>query len=194
MSSPLSVAPDPLHPTVAEHGLDGLLLATLLSGLILVAVGLLRLGTFIKYIPFPVTVGFTTGIATIIFASQVKELLGLTLEGREPGPLLPKLVALGEYAVLDGAPAVVLALDRYAEAAIEQSNDALCRLTMRAGGVEELAFPPGTPSGAALVDLVAAAQPQLRWSAVIDSQAFFEGAAKLGLGSSAAVSCAYSAW
>ena len=67
--------------TVAQHGVDGLILATLLSGFILLAIGLLRLGTFIKYIPYPVTVGFTAGIAVIIFASQLKELLGLTLAG-----------------------------------------------------------------------------------------------------------------
>lgn len=80
--------------TVARHGMDGLILATLLSGAILLAVGLLRLGTFIKYIPYPVTVGFTSGIAVIIFASQLKDLLGLTLAGREPGPFLPKIIAL----------------------------------------------------------------------------------------------------
>src|SRR3954451_18510511 len=80
--------------TVDQHGVDGLVLATLLSGLMLLVVGFLRLGTFIKYIPYPVTVGFTAGIAVIIFASQVKELLGLTLAGSEPGPLLPKLLAL----------------------------------------------------------------------------------------------------
>ncbi|MCF3975108.1 SulP family inorganic anion transporter [Paracoccus salsus] len=79
--------------TVALHGMDGLLLATFLSGLMLAAVGLLRLGTFIKFIPFPVTVGFTAGIAVIIFASQIRELLGLTLED-EPGELLEKLPAL----------------------------------------------------------------------------------------------------
>jgi len=79
--------------TVALHGIDGLVLATFMSGLILLAIGFLRLGTFIKYIPFPVTVGFTAGIAVIIFASQIRELLGLTLTG-EPGPLLPKLAAL----------------------------------------------------------------------------------------------------
>ncbi|WP_018262683.1 SulP family inorganic anion transporter [Methylobacterium sp. WSM2598] len=80
--------------TVEAHGIDGLLTATLLSGLILLAIGFLRLGTFIKYIPYPVTVGFTAGIAVIIFAAQVKDLLGLTLPGREPGPILPKLAAL----------------------------------------------------------------------------------------------------
>ncbi|HWK52903.1 MAG TPA: SulP family inorganic anion transporter [Hyphomicrobiales bacterium] len=79
--------------TVAQHGLEGLLLATFLSGLLLAAVGLLRLGTFIKYMPYPVTVGFTAGIAVIIFASQIKDLLGLGL-AEEPAPLLPKLQAL----------------------------------------------------------------------------------------------------
>lgn len=79
--------------TVAQHGMEGLILATFLSGLMLVAVGFLRLGTFIKFIPFPVTVGFTAGIAVIIFASQIKELFGLTLD-HEPGELLEKLPAL----------------------------------------------------------------------------------------------------
>ena len=82
--------------TVAEHGVDGLLLATLVSGVMLTAMGLLRLGTYIKFVPYPVTVGFTAGIAVIIFASQAKELLGLTLPGPEPGPLLEKLPILAE--------------------------------------------------------------------------------------------------
>jgi SulP family sulfate permease len=81
--------------TVRQHGLDGLILATFLSGLILLAIGYLRLGIFIKYIPYPVTVGFTSGIAIIIFASQIKELLGLSLHGAEPGPFIPKMQALG---------------------------------------------------------------------------------------------------
>ena len=75
--------------TVAQHGIEGLILATFLSGQMLAAVGFLRLGTFIKFIPFPVTVGFTAGIAVIIFASQIKELFGLTLD-HEPGELLEK--------------------------------------------------------------------------------------------------------
>ena len=95
--------------TAAQHGLDGLILATLLSGVILLAIGFLRLGTFIKYIPYPVTVGFTSGIAVIIFASQLKDLLGLTLVGAEPGPLLPKLAALGGALPSMTAPAVAIA-------------------------------------------------------------------------------------
>ena len=80
--------------TVLAHGMDGLILATVLAGVILAGVGALRLGTYIKFIPYPVTVGFTAGIAVIIFASQVRDLLGLSLAVPEPGPLLDKLPVL----------------------------------------------------------------------------------------------------
>jgi SulP family sulfate permease len=96
--------------TVMQHGVDGLILATFLSGIILLAVGLLRLGTFIKYIPYPVTVGFTAGIAVIILASQIKELLGLTLAGAEPGPFVPKLQALAAALPTFNLSAAALAL------------------------------------------------------------------------------------
>ncbi len=82
--------------TGQRHGMDGLLLATAMAGVMLVAAGFLRLGTYIKYVPYPVTVGFTAGIAVIIFASQVHDLLGLRLDGPEPGELFPKIVALAE--------------------------------------------------------------------------------------------------
>jgi SulP family sulfate permease len=94
--------------TVARHGMDGLILATFLSGLMLAVLGWLRLGTFIKFIPFPVTVGFTAGIAVIIFASQLKELLGLTLAVPEPGPLPDKLPVLWAALPTISAAAAVL--------------------------------------------------------------------------------------
>jgi SulP family sulfate permease len=81
--------------TVHLHGVEGMLLATLLAGAMLMAMGFLRLGTYIKFIPYPVTVGFTAGIAVIIFASQLKDLLGLTLAAPEPGEFIAKLEALG---------------------------------------------------------------------------------------------------
>ncbi|PLU02119.1 SulP family inorganic anion transporter, partial [Sinorhizobium medicae] len=84
--------------TVARHGVDGLLLATLMSGFMLIAAGYLRLGQYIKFIPYPVTVGFTAGIAVIIFASQLRDLFGLTLAGAEPGPIVDKAVALAQAA------------------------------------------------------------------------------------------------
>ena len=80
--------------TIAAHGIDGLILATMISGVMLLALGALRLGDYVQFIPFPVTVGFTAGIAAIIFASQISPLLGLTLAGPEPAELLHKLPAL----------------------------------------------------------------------------------------------------
>src|ERR1700761_5600932 len=80
--------------TADRHGVDGVVLATLMDGFILFAAGLLRLGTYIKFIPYPVTVGFTAEIAVIIFASQLKDLFGITLPAKEPGELIPKLAAL----------------------------------------------------------------------------------------------------
>ena len=71
--------------------MDGLILATILSGIMLMAIGYLRLGTYIKFIPYPVTVGFTAGIAVTIFSSEIKPLLGLSFSGAEPGPLLEKI-------------------------------------------------------------------------------------------------------
>ncbi|ODT88408.1 SulP family inorganic anion transporter [Phenylobacterium sp. SCN 70-31] len=84
--------------TVADVGLPGLLLTVFLSGLMLAALGLFRLGGLIRYMPHAVTVGFTAGIALTILASQIKDLAGLTLSGAEPGPVGLKLLALAEAA------------------------------------------------------------------------------------------------
>lgn len=96
--------------TVARHGIDGLILAVFISGLLLVAAGYLRLGKYIKFIPYPVTVGFTAGIAVIIFASQLSELFGLTLPGKEPGPLVEKLEALAGASGTFNLPSFGIAL------------------------------------------------------------------------------------
>lgn len=81
--------------TVARYGPQGLLLAVLLSGALLILIGVLRLGSLIRHIPHAVTVGFTCGIAVTILASQLRDFSGITLSGPEPGPLVPKLTALG---------------------------------------------------------------------------------------------------
>ncbi len=96
--------------TVQQFGVDGLLLATMLAGLIMLAAGLLRLGAFVQFVPYPVTVGFTAGIAVIIFASQIHDLLGLSLAGQEPGALLPKLLVLARALPSVSPAAVVVAL------------------------------------------------------------------------------------
>ena len=79
--------------TIERFGLPGLFMATIMAGFLMLAAGYLRLGGYVKYIPHPVTVGFTAGIGVIIFASEIKDLFGLTVD-HEPGPLVPKLVAL----------------------------------------------------------------------------------------------------
>ncbi len=74
---------------IAKHGFDGLLVATLLAGVILIAAGLFRLGQIIKFVPHPVVTGFTAGIAVIIASSQVKDFLGLSIE-KVPAEFLPR--------------------------------------------------------------------------------------------------------
>lgn len=91
---------------VERHGYDGLVLATIMAGMIMLGAGFLRFGTYIKYIPFPVTVGFTAGIAVIIFASQMKELLGLDM-AKEPAALVPKIQAIAG-SIYSVKPATVL--------------------------------------------------------------------------------------
>lgn len=70
---------------IQQHGYDGLVLATLMAGVILVVAGLAGLGSWIKYIPEPVVVGFTSGIALIIFSSQIKDLFGLEIPAASAG-------------------------------------------------------------------------------------------------------------
>ena len=62
---------------VAQHGLGGLAVSTLLAGVFLILLGLFRMGGLIKFVPFPVVTGFTSGIAVVIFSTQLKEILGL---------------------------------------------------------------------------------------------------------------------
>jgi sulfate permease, SulP family len=81
---------------IDRFGYGGLLLCTLLAGLLLIAAGLLRLGTLLKYMPRPVITGFTAGIAVSIALSQVKDALGLEM-GALPAEFIPRLRALGEH-------------------------------------------------------------------------------------------------
>lgn len=78
---------------VSQFGYPGLALATLLAGVLMLLMGALRLGTVIQYIPYPVTIGFTSGIALIIFSGQLASFLGITLQGGSP-KCLPKIWAV----------------------------------------------------------------------------------------------------
>jgi len=69
-----------VYGIIQQYGIQGLTVATLMAGVFLILLGVLRLGTIIKYIPYPIVVGFTSGIAVTIFTTQVKDLLGLTMD------------------------------------------------------------------------------------------------------------------
>ena len=73
-------------------GLSGLLVATMMAGLFLILLGVFRLGTIIKFIPYPIVVGFTSGIALTIFTTQIKDLFGLSITGKIPGDFISKWV------------------------------------------------------------------------------------------------------
>lgn len=82
---------------VAQHGYGGLAVATVMAGLLLVCMGMARLGGVIKFIPYPMTVGFTSGIALIIATTQIKDFLGLTIP-KPSSEFLEKMVDYGRHA------------------------------------------------------------------------------------------------
>lgn len=84
-----------LLPITQQFGLGGLLLCSMLAGLILIALGLLRAGRLIEFVPYPVTLGFTAGIGIVIAVLQIKDLLGLRLDGA-PQHFLDQLALLGQ--------------------------------------------------------------------------------------------------
>ncbi|MFL6335867.1 MAG: SulP family inorganic anion transporter [Pyrinomonadaceae bacterium] len=85
-----------IYGVVQRYGYDGLVVATLIAGVLLVLMGLARMGALLKFIPLPVTVGFTGGIAVIIFSSQIADFLGLRIE-RVPAEFVAKWAAYGAH-------------------------------------------------------------------------------------------------
>jgi SulP family sulfate permease len=81
-----------VYGIVQQHGVDGLMIATIMAGVLLIVFGIAKFGAVIKFIPHPVTTGFTSGIAVIIFASQIKDFLGLRM-GEVPADFVAKLAA-----------------------------------------------------------------------------------------------------
>lgn len=81
-----------VYGIVAHYGIEGLVVATIMAGLIMILLGFLKLGTVIQFIPYPITTGFTTGIAFIIFSSQLKDFLGLTMT-EVPSEIVEKYIA-----------------------------------------------------------------------------------------------------
>jgi len=147
---------------IAKHGYDGLLIATLLAGLILILAGVLRLGQIIKYMPHPVVTGFTAGIAVIIASSQVKDFLGLSID-KVPADFIPKWEAyLGALSTISaatvsvgvGALAIIVALRKLAPklpgfliaVVVSSVAVALLKLPVDTIGSRFPDIPPGLPA------------------------------------------------
>lgn len=95
---------------IAEFGMSGLIIATGLAGIILILMGLARFGAVIKFIPFPVTVGFTSGIALVIFTTQIPELLGIHCVDPFPTKMIDKCIFLAIHSEKTHLPVVGIGL------------------------------------------------------------------------------------
>lgn len=98
-----------IYGIVQQYGYDGLAVATMLAGVLLILMGLARMGAFLKFIPFPVTVGFTSGIALIILSSQIRDFFGLRME-TVPAEFVEKWIELVKHAATFNPRAVGVAL------------------------------------------------------------------------------------
>jgi SulP family sulfate permease len=111
-----------VYVVIATHGFDGLVLATLMAGILLVVAGLLKVGALMRFMPQPLVTGFTSGIAVIIAASQLKDALGLPLE-TVPAEFIPRIRLLASHlgdanpaamALTAGSVALIVGLRRFA--------------------------------------------------------------------------------
>lgn len=94
---------------LSQYGFEGLLISTILAGLLLIIFGLLKLGTLLKYFPHPLIVGFTSGIAVVIFSTQVKDALGMEIE-KVPAGFIAKWGTYFEYLSTINIYAVVITI------------------------------------------------------------------------------------
>ena len=106
-----------IYGIIQQYGMEGLAIATFMAGAFLVLFGLLHLGTIIKYIPYPIVVGFTSGIAVTIFTTQIKDLFGLSI-AQVPSDFIEKWVVYAQHlstidlwsAIVGVASVIVIAL------------------------------------------------------------------------------------
>lgn len=98
-----------VYGIVTKYGLDGLIMATMMAGFMMVLMGLFKMGSVIKFIPYPITTGFTSGIAVIIFSAQIKDFLGLQIETL-PAEFLEKWIAYAKAIGTVHMPTVLIGL------------------------------------------------------------------------------------
>lgn len=82
-----------IYGIIQEYGIDGLMVATMMAGVLLILLGIFKLGTVIKFIPYPIIIGFTSGIAVTIFTTQIVDIFGLDFKGEKvPGDFIGKWI------------------------------------------------------------------------------------------------------
>lgn len=102
-----------VYGIIQKYGMDGLMIATIMAGIFLILMGFLKLGTLIKFIPLPIITGFTSGIALIIFTTQIKDLFGLQIENI-PADFVEKIpVLFGNLNLLNPATTAISALSLF---------------------------------------------------------------------------------
>ncbi|HHU01499.1 MAG TPA: sodium-independent anion transporter, partial [Bacteroidales bacterium] len=94
---------------ITSYGIDGLIISTIMAGIIMIAFGLLRLGVIIRFVPYPLTVGFTSGIALLIFVSQIKDFFGMDT-GELPAEFVSKMSVLTSSIGTSNWQAIVLGI------------------------------------------------------------------------------------
>lgn len=135
-----------VYGIIQQYGIGGLTVATIMAGLFLILLGVLRLGTIIKYIPYPIVVGFTSGIALTIFTTQVKDLFGMTIDS-VPADFVQKWVVYARsIGTTDGwtlaiglASIVIIALTPRFSKKIPGSLVAIVLMTVAAWALERFA-------------------------------------------------------
>lgn len=98
-----------VYGIVQEFGITGLAVATIIAGIMLVAMGILKLGVVIKFIPYPIIVGFTSGIALTIFATQIKDLFGMNIES-VPADFISKWTVYAQHIGTTNLPALIIGI------------------------------------------------------------------------------------
>src|SRR4051812_21574024 len=97
-----------VYGIIATYGVDGLFMCTMMAGVVLVIMGLTGAGTAVRYIPRPIVLGFTNGIAIVIASTQLKDFFGITVDGPVPGDFIGRIRVLGSHIGALSPPVAIL--------------------------------------------------------------------------------------
>jgi SulP family sulfate permease len=155
-----------------KYGYEGLVISTILAGFILILFGIMRLGAVLKFIPFPLILGFTSGIALIIFSSQVKDILGLTID-KVPSAFIPKwgaylsnLDKINYYALVIGVVSILISI--YAKNFLKRIPGSIIAIILMTAVVSIFKLPVATIETmfGEIPNKISMHIPQIEWSQI----------------------------